>query len=277
MMNSANLKAVVLSNEISLNKIAEHFGIHKKFKWEDPLFLNENFLKGILKEPANKLVYIYHFGSIVFINLTHHEIMDIINYLKRIEKSLNNHASFSFVDDYRIDLGIEDSFSISNEFMIVPEVKNYYLEIVATILAKSVALEKIEAGLEILSDEIEDIMDFLAKGQLKLSEEKLAKIWSRILGFKYNTISYIMLLDKPEITWNNDEAAQLFSQLSELFELEDRYGNIRHKTEILGDITEAFGSLTHAKRSNRLEWMIIFLILFEILFSLGEKLFHALR
>ncbi len=276
-MNSASLKAVVLANEISLNKIAEHFGIQKKFKWEDQLFLNQDSLKGILKEPEIKLVYIYHFGSIVFINLTHHEIMDVINYLKTVEKSLNNSTTFTFVDDYRIDLGTEDSFSISNDFMIVPEVKDYYLEIVATVLAKSVALEKIEAGLEILSDEIEDIMEFLEKGHLNLSEEKLAKIWSRILGFKYNTISYIMLLDKPDITWTNHEAEKLFSQLSKLFELEDRYRNIRHKTETLADITEAFGSLTHTKRSNRLEWMIILLFLFEILFSLGEKLFHALR
>lgn len=276
-MDSAEFKAVVLSNEISLNKIAEHFGINKKFKWEDPLALNESFLKGIIREPEKKLVYIYHFGSIVFINLAHHEIMDIIQYLKRIEKNLHSETPFHFVDDYRIDIVSQETFAVNNDFMIVPEAKSYYLEIVSTVLAKSVALEKIEAGIEVLSDEIEDIVELLAKGHLKLSEEQLAKIWSKILGFKYNTISYIMLLDKPEITWINEEAENLFNQLSKLFELEDRYTNIRHKTETLSDITEAFGSLTHTKRSNRLEWMIILLFLFEILLTIGEKLFHAMQ
>ncbi|WZL71946.1 RMD1 family protein [Clostridiaceae bacterium 35-E11] len=270
-MKSAEFKAIVLSNEINLNKIAQHFGIDKKLKWEDTLTLGETYLKGIINVPEKKFVYIYYFGTVVFINLTHHEIMDIIHYLKQIEKSLNTQVPFDYIDDFKLDVVPNEEITMNYEYMTVPQISDYHLEILSTILAKSVALEKIEAGIEILSDDIEDIVDFLEKGHFNLSDEQLSKIWSKILRFKYNTISYIMLLDKPAITWINEDAENLFNQLSTFFELDDRYENIHQKTQILSDITEAFGSLTHTKRSTKLEWLIIILIAFEILITLTEK------
>ncbi len=35
-----------------------------------------------------------------------------------------------------------------------------------------------------------------------------------ILEFKLSTISYIMLLDKPAITWNNEGTSELFDELT---------------------------------------------------------------
>lgn len=272
-MESAEFNAIILSNEINLNKIAQHFGINKKFKWEDPLFLDEHYLQGIIKEPKDKLIYIYYFGTIVFINLNHHEIMDVVNYLKKIEKSLNNQAPFEYRDDFKLDAiqNEHEEITLNYEYMTVDTIENYHLEIISIVLAKSVALEKIEAGIEVLSEDIEDIIEFLEKGHFNLSDEKLSTIWSRILKFKYRTLSYIMLLDKPDITWNNEDAEILFSQLGTFFELQHRYANIRLKTETLSDITEAFGGLTHTKRSTKLEWFIIILITFEILITLTEK------
>jgi uncharacterized Rmd1/YagE family protein len=91
---------------------------------------------------------------------------------------------------------------------------------------------------------------------------------AKILGYKFDTISYIRLLDKPDITWVNEEAGQLFIELSKIFELDDRYKKIGHKSETLMDITEVFSGLTHARRGNRLEWAVIILIGIEILLSL---------
>lgn len=76
-----------------------------------------------------------------------------------------------------------------------------------------------------------------------------------------------MLLDKPDLTWVNEEAGTLFDELSHIFELNDRYENIKHKTEILMDITTVFAGLAHAKRGTRLEWAIIILIGIEIVLS----------
>lgn len=263
-------KAVVFCNEINLNKIAQHFGINRKLKWEDSLALKEQCLAGIVNQADDKIIYIFHFGSMVFINFQHHEIMDAVNYLKKIEPDINTANVAKYVDDYKLEVNPAETPAINNDYMVTGEEADYQLGIVSTILAKSVALEKTEIEIDKLLDDIEDIVNKLHQGELAVSDEKLAKLSANILGFKLNTISYLMLLDKPEITWNNEEAAALFDQLSELFELSDRYEKNQRKTETLMDITEVFSGLVHSQRGTRLEWAIIILIVIETCLSLFD-------
>lgn len=272
-MIQTEFKAIVLSNEINLNKIAQHFGINRNFKWEESLLLSDNELKGILGQTDDKMVYIFYFGSIVFLNFQHHEIMDVINYLKKIDVAIHHSNAFKYVDEYRIESNPGGIFAINNEYMVTEQQVTYQLDIVATILAKSVALDKIEMDISYLLDEIEDVVNNLHQGRLAVSDEKLAKMSASILGFKLSTISYIMLLDKPAITWNNENASELFNKLTTLFELNERYGKNRHKIDTLMDITEVFSGLAHAKRGTRLEWAVIILIVIEIILSLVDLFF----
>jgi uncharacterized Rmd1/YagE family protein len=80
-----------------------------------------------------------------------------------------------------------------------------------------------------------------------------------------------MLLDKPEVTWDNQAASDLYAELGKIFELDDRREIVHHKTQILMDITEVFSGLAHAKRGTKLEWAIIILIMIEIVLSLIGK------
>ena len=58
--------------------------------------------------------------------------------------------------------------------------------------------------------------------------------------------------------------------MADLFELRQRYEEIRHKSETLMDITEVFSSLSHARKSSRMEIIIIVLIFVEIVLYLFQ-------
>jgi len=270
-MAETEFKAIVLSNEINLNKISQHFGSNRKLKWEEYLILKGTELQGIVREIEMKRVYLFHFGSIVFLNFQYHEIMDVINYLKTIESGIHDTNTFKYVDEYKIEINSESESAINNDYMVTKQIAEYQLDIVSTVLAKSVALEKIEADISRVLDEIEEVVNNLYRGELTVSDEKLAKMSASILEFKLSTISYVMLLDKPAITWNNEGASELFDELTILFELADRYEKLRHKIDTLMDIIEVFSGLAHSKRGTRLEWVIIILIGIEICLSLFEK------
>jgi uncharacterized Rmd1/YagE family protein len=79
-----------------------------------------------------------------------------------------------------------------------------------------------------------------------------------------------MVLDKPDITWDNADLDRLYSRMANLFELSQRYHEIRTKSETLMDITDVFTGLSHARRSARLEWIIIILIAVEIVLYLYD-------
>lgn len=271
-MVTAQFKAAAVANEIGLNGIAAHFGIRRKYRWEDSLALGESVLQGVVLEPAGKSVHIFSFGSVVFVNCLHHEMMDVIHYLAQVEKSLEGVSGFTYTDDYSLEADSEAEPSVNNDSLVVAREEGYQREIVATVLAKSVALERTESGTNALLDEAEDIVTFLAQGRLTATDEQLARMSARILGFRLSTLSYIMLLDKPDITWVNEAAGALYDELSALFELADRFEGVRHKTEALTDITTVFAGLAHAKRGNRLEWAVIILIAIEIVLSVAEML-----
>jgi len=270
-MEAVKFTAVAIDSEINLDKISEYFGSSRKYKWEEPLVLQEKQLAGTVEDPAGKKAYIFYFGAVVFINHDNREVLNVVKLLKKIDRNLNPAVPLQFTEEYRLEIDPEQEPTISYDHMTTPAPKDRYLEILATVLAKSAALERIEADTAELLDEIEDVIDLLEKGHFSLRDEKLAKMSAKILGFKYSTLSYIMLLDKPDITWNDEELEYMFSELSKVFELGERFEKIKIKTETLLDITEVFTSLAHAKRGTRLEWIVIILIFFEIVFSLLDK------
>ena len=272
-MQSLEFLAVSVAQELNLNQFARHFGIEKKFKWEDTLSLKDHQLKGIISDHHNKIVYIFHFGCLVSINCSKHDLSDLYNYLCKIDSTLvKTQEHFKYIDSFRVELNKDKELEVHHNYMVTPRLLEHYPQIIAIVLARSVALDRIEENIEKVSDDIEKIIEYLDQGNLNIGDNKLAKLSARVLRYKYNTISYVMVLDKPDITWYKEDAEILFMQLAELFELQERYENLRHKTETIMDITEVFTILTHAKRGTKLEWMIIILIAFEIVISLVEKL-----
>ncbi len=272
-MQSWSFKSFVLCNEINLNKIAAHFGITGKFKWEDPLILRDNALKGIVKDTDNKCVYVYYYGSLVFINMEHHETMDVVNYLKNIDDNLKNNFPDQYIDEYKLEVDAQYEYMLYNDLMTSNEFMPYYLDILSSVLAKSTSLRKIENDTDKLLDSIEDVINYLDTGKFNMSDEQIAKTSAKVLRFKYHTISNLMLLDKPKSAWDNEDIENFFMQVTELFDFKDRYQKITRKSEVLQDITDVFASLTHEKRGTKLEIMVIILILFELILGLIEFFF----
>ena len=271
-MNIWEFKSVVLGSEINLNDVASHFGVKKKIKWEDPLILSGQALKGILKEVETKYVYLYYFGSLVFINMQFHETQDVVKYLKTIDKSLKIDNIKEYSDDYRLEISPEYEYSLGNEAMTASTYEAYYPDMISLVLAKSISLEKIENETDNLLDNIEDVIGYLERGNFNISDKQLAKSTARVIRFEYNTIANLMLFEKPSSAWYNEDIDKFFLEMVALFDIEDRYSKITHKTEILKDITDVFGSLTHEKRATRLEIMVIILIAVSITISLLEIL-----
>lgn len=269
-MNVWDFQSIVVGNEINLSAIASHFGVNKKFKWEDPLILSGSVLNGLLNNTENKHVYIYNFGSIVFINLAFNEIQDVAKYLKRIDKNLRIDNIQKFIDDYKLEVSPEHEYSLGNEVMTASVYEDYYMDIISMILAKSISLEKTEYETDKLLDNIEDMIGFLEQGKFNMSDKQLANATAKVIRFKYNTISNLMLFEKPSAAWNNEDIEKFFMEMMSLFDIEDRYAKITRKTEILRNITEVFGSLSHEKRATKLEITVIVLILFEVIIALIE-------
>lgn len=272
-MSPITFKAFAITNEIDLNNIAIDCGIPKKFTWEEPLILKGDILSSILNKSIKELqqVLIFSFGSIVFINFSHEdEIKSFLRYIRNFESEIDLIQFDRYTDDYSLHVKESKTTVLTDEYVVVPNFEPFHPELISTVLAKSVALEKTEEQLGLIHDNLETMIDRLEKGKLRIGNKQLAKITSKIVRHEYNTLAYIMILDKPDITWTSSTASEFYDRMVDFFELTDRYKILKSKTEILYNIMEGFSSISHSVRGLFVEWIIVILILFEIILTLLE-------
>jgi uncharacterized Rmd1/YagE family protein len=271
-------RAYAVTNEIDLNKIAARCGIPKKYTWEEPLILQGEPLAEIVgyTPVPLEMILIFAFGSIVFVNTKTPTERLVLEYLKTVRPELDIKNYELYSDDYELRESGEpltntaEALTFTDQFAIVPHFETYHLELISIVIAKSVALEKTEAQMEKILDLLEGMIERLETAKFKLSDRELATTTAKIIRHEYNTIAYIMILDKPDITWANSEAGHFYDRMAEFFELNDRYEILKQKTDILNVINDNFASISHSIRGNFVEWLIVVLILAEIILMIVD-------
>ncbi|MFP5108942.1 RMD1 family protein [Neobacillus sp. C211] len=266
-MKEITFKAFAITHEIDLNKIAIHCGIPKKFTWEQPLILRGDILESILHQNVDdsQMVLVFSFGSIVFINHSHvDEITVLLHYIHSFEPDFEIEQSDRYTDDYCLHITETENLELTDEYVVVPEYEDFYPELISTVIAKSVALEKTEEQLGKIHDKLETMIDRLEKGRLRIGNKELARTTAKIVRHEYNTLAYIMILDKPDITWTSSTASEFYDKMVEFFELNDRYKILKSKTDILYNIMDGFSTISHSIRGLFVEWIIVTLIVVEI-------------
>ncbi|TGE31755.1 RMD1 family protein [Desulfosporosinus sp. Sb-LF] len=265
-MNDLKFKAYAVTNEIDLNKIAVECNIRKKYTWEEPLLLQDEVLGKIIGEKPgeDENILVFSFGSIVFINSTQQHTEPLMRYLKSIKSDIDIGHYDRFQEDYILHPVEGEEIEFTDRYVQISNMALFHPQLVSIVIAKSVALERIEEQLGKILDDLESKIDNLEKGKLNIGNRELAKTTSRIVRHEYNTIAYIMILDKPDITWINSDAADFYEKMSEFFELNDRYEVIKSKTEILKSIIDGLASISHSIRGLFVEWVIVLLIVIEV-------------
>jgi uncharacterized Rmd1/YagE family protein len=157
---------------------------------------------------------------------------------------------------------------LSDEFVLVTEYEYFLPELISTVLAKSVALERTEEQLGKIQDNLELLIDRLEKGKLRVGNKELARTTAKIVRHEYNTLAYIMILDKPELTWTHSSASEFYDKMTDFFELNDRYKILKSKTDILYHILEGISNISHSIRGLFVEWVVVILIVIEVLITI---------
>jgi len=245
-MEQCTFKAFAFGGELDLNRLAVKLGITRKYRWEEPMKLSPVTFALATGNDAER-VYLYYFGGVVFLNCSGDIIARFLDSIPQYAESLKGQIQLPYREEYRLEINPDREPKTT-----------------------SVALERIEERIDVVFDEVEGLIANLGRGKLELPDRDMARLASSILSFKFTSIAHIMVLDKPDITWDNPEADRLYTTMASLFELNQRYLEIKHKSETLLDMTDVFSGLSHARRSARLEWIIIILIAIEIVIYLME-------
>ncbi len=235
-------------------------------KFDYPLLKREHsFLLYKLDETA--YLYVKDYGSIVFFNASEEDIKEVFSILDvSILKSQQLPK-----ESYIVSKGtaIEVDFGTIK----VPEVTDDVAHIIMFHLAQSVALNNyvnatsaLQESTMVYSKELEQ------KGKLNVSKKKMQMFIGKTMNLRNHISENLFIFDSSDLAWSKEELSILDYQLKDELDIVKRHQGLQFSLDVIKENLDLFKDILQHKHSSMLEWIIIFLILFEILQVIVEKI-----
>jgi uncharacterized Rmd1/YagE family protein len=243
-----SVKALLLGSKILLRQLGNRTTSHV-----DPIFL-------LL--PENGLVTLFHYGVVVFFNLKpEYEatiIEKIMPYVSRLHDMPDNEAM-------ELSVKPDKTEGIFNDVIYIKIATRPHLELIATILSKSVILDYYEQRVASTFDNIEPLARNLKeKGALGQSSKEILQLIGANLLTQHEMAGKVALNEKPALLWEHTDLEPLYANLMEDLEVLERQGILDKKIQLLSHTAETSLDMIQQRISQRLEWYIIILIMVSI-------------
>lgn len=151
-----------------------------------------------------------------------------------------------------------------------------HLQTIADVFAKSTVLSYYETRMADLFDRIEPVAEQLQHGAPKEKQAReLLKHIGDTLSIQRKMIGQVEVHDKPDILWDKPDLERLYLRLEDEYELKERHAALKEKLEMVYRTAETMLGMLSDKRTLRVEWYIVILIIFDIVLHLLEKAYES--
>ncbi len=145
------------------------------------------------------------------------------------------------------------------------------LLIVADALAKSTVLAQDERRVAAVFDIIEPFARQLAeRGRTPRDRKSMLRLIGNALLVQQRVSGRVAVVEKPDVVWDKPELERLYARLEDEYELKERVEALDRKLTVIAETANALTDIIDTRRSLRLEWAIVVLIVFEIVISLYQ-------
>lgn len=216
----------------------------------------------------NKYIFASSFGIITFCNFSHEEIK---SFLSRLDiKEADSYMTALINQDYPMIVDEQYEKPLIDEHTIKYNKFNKSVaSIISLALSQSVGLEISEKSFEQKMIESKAIYDKIEKLKIK-DRSSLMSFASSIAKERFDILNKLYLLDKPDILWDDLELESLYNQLGMQLELKSRFEVVEYKMSYLKESIDFATDRVNQKSSEFLEWIIIWLIVIEVFFSIYD-------
>lgn len=216
-------------------------------------------------------ISLHDFGAIVFFDVPEAEREAFV---ARVLETLPKEPHPPIVDDFLVEIG-QGPPRATFDRATVPDFEPGTLEVIALVLAQSVAMDYYEEDVQALHTDVDALAQDLAEqGRVRRNHRALARHIGAMLRTRNQIVMTLSLLDAPAPTWEAEPLDLLHRALRGAFEIEDRYRTLDQKMRLLQDNLEVVIGLSQHRRSAQLELVVIALIALEIGLAVFERLGH---
>lgn len=212
----------------------------------------------------------FRYGVVVFFGMRSSEV---ISFLEDIESLIIEPFPEQESDSIELLLTDSQNEGVGSAGIRLQEFNLQRVQIVADVMAKSVVLGHYELAVARSFDQIEPLAASLVhKKRATRNDKQLLKYIGEALLIESKMTGRVEVSEKPELIWDYPEYERLYTRLEDEYELSERHEAIDRKLSLISRTAETLLELLQNKRSLRVEWYIVILIVIEIFLTLGEKL-----
>jgi uncharacterized Rmd1/YagE family protein len=218
-------------------------------------------------------VVLFRYGAAIFFNVDQEQFED---YLAAIKPYLSEVQADLEAEEAELIISQDGKEGIHNDAILLNSLSIEKLQLVAIVLAKSIALAHYENQVIQVFDEIEPLAFNLSKkGKGRRHSKGLLRHIGNSLLIQHKTIGRIETLEKPELLWEYPEYERLYLRLTDEYQLDERQAALGAKLDLISKTAETLLDLLQDQRTLRVEWYITILIVIEIFLTLYELFFHG--
>ncbi|WCJ22172.1 Protein RETARDED ROOT GROWTH mitochondrial [Euphorbia peplus] len=213
---------------------------------------------------------VFQYGSAVLFNI---EEAEVESYLQIIRKYASGLLPEMRKDDYAIKekpLLVEDMQG-GPDYIVLKALDTDTIRIMGSVLGQSIALDYFVSQVDGMVEEFAGINRGMEKtGTFTMDRKKLLQLVGKANSNLADVILKVGLFERSEIAWRDAKYAQIYEYLREEYEVNQRFGNLDFKLKFVEHNIHFLQEVIQNRRSDLLEWLIIFLLSVENIISVYE-------
>ena len=274
-MSIVSFKSCKIGASIPLDKPAAFFRLLRSSRWREYLLLGPEQLADILKQDCStKRVYLFAFGCITFVDFNESDMQVVLDFLSGMIEPVDYSMVARYAESHLIEVDEEGQFLPWSESDKRYRFNDATVSLIAILLAKATALNKIEADIDANMDESGEYIELLQRGRLSFNKKASMVILSKFLKFEFESINQIRIFDRSVADMDSLSGRELHDKFAEYYELYDRFDVLQRKIGSLRTTMKSYNSLSYRKNENRLYLFEIFLLALFPLASILRLFLH---
>lgn len=216
---------------------------------------------------------LFRFGVVVFFDVAP---IDEIGFIDKLAPYIvePNATEEAEVLTIRIMAGVEER--IEDDGLLLADWDTPRMQLVAEALARSELLDNYEVNIARTVDRIEPLAEQM-KQQARIPRQARSLLVhiGEVLHIQHSMVGRAQVGDKPDLLWENPQLVRLWQRLEHEYDLEDRQVALDRKLELVNSTASTLLEMLQTRRSLRVEWYIVVLIVVEILLTLYDLFFSG--
>ncbi|KAG7884886.1 hypothetical protein KL938_001143 [Ogataea parapolymorpha] len=254
-----NVRSVLSEHHIKAEEIVRNEAVH--YQIEDA--------------PVRTDVFVLHSGTVVSWGMPEQDVLDKV--LPFLRSSMNTPYEIQTEDlDYiEYESGQEkegQTSTIDHEIICIKgEPRQKMLDKLAFSygLSRSTRLAVLESSLEKHIQLTRNTTENLSQGkQLGIGAREVLQSSGKLLLLRGKLNLYSELVETPDLYWTEPNLEKIYNHVSRILDVNTRISILNRKLDYCSDEARALLDILTTRKGTRLEWIVIYLIMIEVLFEM---------